>query len=429
MFSKLIEEVRAVFNFSTLPALALYIHIPWCTRKCPYCDFNSHEKKDELPEAAYVKALIADLEHDLPRVWGRRVSSIFIGGGTPSLFSPEALDILLSAVRARVTVLPDAEITLEANPGSSEAQKFRDFRAAGINRLSIGVQSFSDDRLQDIGRIHGRREAIRAAEAAHAAGFDNFNLDIMFALPNQRTEQALADINTAIALEPTHISLYQLTLEPNTLFYNSPPVLPDDDVAWTMQEQCQASLAERGYQQYEISAYAKAGRQCRHNLNYWQFGDYLGIGAGAHAKISAAQPQEIRRLWKVKQPRDYMEKTDSGQHIGGEKLLAPDDAVLEFMLNALRLNEGFQEKLFTTHTGLEFAVIEKPLKEAEERGLIERKDSTVCTTPTGQRFLNDLLELFMPEQTGTANSKPHNPRLSEPGHSAIPTPSNASESF
>lgn len=391
---------RHMFNFSTLPPLALYIHIPWCTRKCPYCDFNSHEKKDELPEAAYIDALIRDLEQDLPRVWGRRITSIFIGGGTPSLFSAESIDTLLCAIRARLPFNPDIEITLEANPGSSEAEKFREFRTVGVNRLSIGVQSFNDDRLQAIGRIHGRREAIRAAEAAHAAGFDNFNLDIMFALPGQRIEQALADINTAIDLQPTHISLYELTIEPNTLFHSQPPILPADDDAWQMQEQCQARLAERGFQQYETSAYAKPGRQCRHNRNYWEFGDYLGIGAGAHAKISAAQPQGITRLWKLKQPHDYLAKIIGAARIGGESVLSPQDAVLEFMINALRLTEGFAPGLFTAQTGLPFAMVEPPLLDAQQRGLIERSAMAIRPTETGKRLLNDLLQLFMPEPMG-----------------------------
>jgi len=396
-----------VFNFTTLPPLSLYIHLPWCARKCPYCDFNSHEKKDALPEREYVQALIHDLERDVPRVWGRRVVSIFIGGGTPSLFTPEAIDTLLSAVRARVHVMPDAEVTMEANPGSSEYAKFRDFRAAGVNRLSIGVQSFNDDHLRALGRVHGRREAIAAAEAAHAAGFANFNLDLMFALPDQRLEEALADVNTAVDLEPGHISHYQLTLEPNTLFYRQPPALPDDDAAWRMQEQCQQRLVARGYQQYEISAYAKPGRRCRHNLNYWEFGDYLGIGAGAHAKLSDAAQQTITRLGKIKQPRAYMDAVaacarrehpaEAGDfpHIGATQRLTAQDAALEFMMNALRLTEGFPSRLFAEHTGLPLEFIEMPLLQAEQRGLMERSADLIKPTPQGQRFLNDLLQLFM----------------------------------
>lgn len=384
------------FNFTALPPLALYVHIPWCARKCPYCDFNSHEKSGELPQKGYVDALISDLEQDLPRVWGRRVTSIFIGGGTPSLFSPEAIDRLLCGIRARLTVNPDAEITLEANPGSSEMQKFHEFRGAGINRLSIGVQSFNDDLLHGLGRIHGRREAIAAAEVAHAAGFDNFNLDLMFALPNQRVEQAVSDVNTAMALEPTHISLYQLTIEPNTLFHHQPPVLPGDEEAWQMQEQCQAQLAEGGFYQYEVSAYAKTGRQCRHNLNYWQFGDYLGIGAGAHGKITDASQQGITRIWKQKQPQAYLDSAGNPACIGEETALSPNDAAFEFMLNALRLNGGFATHLFTERTGLPLSCIEQPLRQAEQRGLIECDALAIRPTELGRRYLNDLTELFLP---------------------------------
>lgn len=384
-----------MFNFTTLPPLSLYIHLPWCARKCPYCDFNSHEQRDALPERDYTQALLRDLEHDLPRIWGRRIVSIFIGGGTPSLFSPEAVNELLSGVRARVNLLPDAEITLEANPGSSEYAKFAEFRATGVNRLSIGIQSFNDDHLRALGRIHGRREAIAAAEAAHYAGFDNFNLDLMYALPGQNTEQALADLNTAVALEPAHISHYQLTIEPNTFFHSHPPVLPDDDAAWTMQEHCQQRLAERGYQHYEISAYAQAGRRCKHNLNYWEFGDYLGIGAGAHGKITDAQQQSITRLWKIKQPRAYMDGVAAAKHVGGEQQLTPYDALLEFMMNALRLSEGFSLESFAAHTGLPLAWVEAPLRDAVARGLIEWSGSHVRPTPHGARLLNDLLQLFM----------------------------------
>lgn len=395
------------FAFAALPPLTLYIHIPWCQRKCPYCDFNSHENTTQISEQAYVDALIADLEQDLPSVWGRRISSIFIGGGTPSLFSPESFDKLLCAVRARLAVSPEAEITLEANPGSSEAQKFRDFRALGINRLSIGVQSFNDDMLHALGRIHGRREAIRAAEAAHAAGFDNFNLDLMFALPQQKIGQALDDVNTAIALEPTHISYYQLTLEPNTLFHKQPPALPTDDDAWQMQELGQELLAVRGFQQYEVSAYAQPGRQCLHNVNYWQFGDYLGIGAGAHAKISDAGQQNITRACKSRQPRDYVNglmgdpcdpsRFETKRSIGGASLLSPQDAVWEFMINALRLTEGFPCGLFTDHTGLPVSVLERPLMLAQERGLLVCNGQTIQPTTLGKQFLNDLVQIFMPE--------------------------------
>lgn len=301
-----------VFQLTTLPPLSVYVHIPWCVRKCPYCDFNSHEMKgrepkDALPEGAYVDALLRDLEQDLPRVWGRRVVSVFIGGGTPSLFSAEAIDSLLSGLRARLAINANAEITLEANPGTAEQARFSEYRAAGVNRLSIGVQSFDDDLLQGLGRIHGRREAIAAAEMAHAAGFDNFNLDLMFALPQQTPAQASEDVATAISLEPTHISYYQLTLEPNTLFHVQPPVLPDEELAWQIQQAGQYQLAQAAYGQYEVSAYAKPERQCSHNLNYWQFGDYLGLGAGAHSKISDAAQQSITRLAKQRHPQAYLE--------------------------------------------------------------------------------------------------------------------------
>ncbi len=422
--------MRAVFNFSALPPLSLYIHIPWCARKCPYCDFNSHAQPDKLPETAYIDALIRDLEHDLPRVWGRRVTSIFMGGGTPSLFSPEALDKLLCAVRARLTVNPDAEITLEANPGSSEYAKFKEFRAVGINRLSIGVQSFNEDMLRRLGRIHGRREAIAAAEAAHAAGFDNFNLDLMYGLPEQVLPQALDDLNTALALEPTHLSHYQLTLEPNTWFHRHPPALPDDDVSFEMQGQCQERLAERGFPHYEVSAYAQPGRACRHNVNYWEFGDYLGIGAGAHSKITAVQDarmprtqgcvraadasvapgilplatlahpcasqQGITRIWKQKQPQAYLDSAGNPACIGEETALSTNDAAFEFMLNALRLNGGFATHLFTERAGLPLSCIEQPLRQAEQRGLIERDALAIRPTERGRRYLNDLTELFLP---------------------------------
>ena len=388
-----------MFNFTTLPPLSLYVHLPWCARKCPYCDFNSHEQGAELPEQQYVDALIADLEHDLPRIWGRSVSTIFIGGGTPSLFSPESLDRLLVALRTRLKLSPTAEITLEANPGSSEYAKFKEFRALGINRLSIGVQSFNEDRLQALGRIHGRREAIAAAEAAHAAGFDNFNLDLMYGLPDQTLAQTLTDLSTAFALEPTHISHYQLTLEPNTWFYRHPPRLPDDDLVWDMQTQSQAQIKEHGYEHYEVSAYAKPGRACRHNVNYWEFGDYLGIGAGAHGKITDASRQRIIRFWKQKQPKAYLDSAGSPACIGEETTLSPTDAAFEFMLNALRLNGGFATRLFTERTGLPLSLVEQPLKQAEQRGLIEWDVQGVRPTERGQRYLNDLTELFLPPST------------------------------
>lgn len=372
--------------------LALYVHVPWCVRKCPYCDFNSHELKGDIPAADYVDALLADLEQDLPAVWGRPVQSVFIGGGTPSLLPPEALDRLLSGLRARLRLLPDAEVTLEANPGTVEAGRFEEFRAAGINRLSIGVQSFHDELLERLGRIHGRREALRAAEAAHHAGFDNFNLDLMFGLPGQSLAQGGEDIAIAIALEPAHISYYQLTLEPNTAFHHRPPTLPLEEEIEAIQHQGQARLAAAGYAQYEVSAYARADRQCRHNLNYWRFGDYLGIGAGAHGKITHAPEGRIERSWKKRHPRDYLAAADK---VEGRSTLRRGDAAFEFMLNALRLVDGFDTALFSQRTGLALSAVTPALQEAERRGLIEWDVERVRPTERGRAFLNDLIALFL----------------------------------
>lgn len=382
--------------FSPIP-LALYIHIPWCVRKCPYCDFNSHEARGPLPELAYVDALLRDLEQDLPRVWGRRISSLFIGGGTPSLFSAEALDRLLSGLRARLPLRPDLEITLEANPGAVERNRFAEFRAAGVNRLSIGVQSFNDGQLQQLGRIHDRRAAFAAAEAAHAAGLENFNLDLMFGLPGQTVDQALADIANAAALQPTHLSYYQLTIEPNTAFHHAPPTLPDDEIIGVIQERVQAELARRGYRQYEVSAYAREGWRCQHNLNYWEFGDYLGIGAGAHGKLTDPTAGQIHRLWKLKQPRDYLASAGMPAGIGGDASIHEADLPVEFLMNALRLVEGVPAALFAERTGLSLAALEPALSQARERGLLERDTERLQATEQGLRFLNDLLQGFMPE--------------------------------
>jgi len=385
------------FFFQTLPPLSLYVHVPWCVRKCPYCDFNSHEAADGIPEAAYIDALIADLEQELPAVWGRPVVSVFIGGGTPSLLSGEAIDALLCAVRARLKLLPGAEITLEANPGTVEQERFREFRAAGVNRLSIGVQSFADDMLARIGRIHGGAEAVRAAEAAHAAGFDNFNLDLMFGLPGQDLDGALADLRQAIALAPTHLSWYQLTLEPNTAFHHAPPVLPDDDLRYDMQVRGQSLLAGAGFANYEVSAYARDGFRCRHNLNYWQFGDYLGIGAGAHQKLTLPQPARIERTAKRRHPRDYLAGAGGAERIASHVALTREDAAFEFVMNALRLNEGFATRLFEERTGLPLKAIETPLHEAEARGLLSWDVQVVRPTALGRLHLNTLLELFLAE--------------------------------
>ncbi len=377
--------------------LALYVHIPWCARKCPYCDFNSHEAREPLPERAYVDALLTDLEQDLPRVWGRRIESVFIGGGTPSLFSAEALDRLLSGLRAHLPLRPDLEITLEANPGTVERDKFAEFHEIGINRLSIGVQSFDDEQLHALGRIHDRRAAIAAAEAAHAAGLDNFNLDLMFGLPGQTAEQALTDIACALALQPAHLSYYQLTLEPNTRFYRSPPILPDDETIDVIQDRAQEELARHGYPHYEVSAYARADRRCRHNLNYWAFGDYLGIGAGAHGKLTDPAAGQIQRLWKVKHPRDYLARAGTPAGVGGDAPVRAAELPLEFLMNALRLVEGVPAALFGERTGLPLAALEPGWSQARARGLLENDPERLQASELGLRFLNDLLQAFMPE--------------------------------
>lgn len=386
-----------MLNFTALPPLSLYIHVPWCIRKCPYCDFNSHQSPDTLPEQAYIDALIQDLEQEIPHVWGRTIQSIFIGGGTPSLFSAEAYDRLFSAIRSLLPLSPHAEITLEANPGTVETQRFSDYLSLGINRLSIGVQSFNDQSLTALGRIHDSKQAIKAIEMAHKVGFENFNLDLMFGLPHQTEKAAINDVATAIALEPSHISYYQLTLEPNTLFYQQPPTLPDEDPIIDWQIANQQRLADAGYQQYEVSAYAKDNKQCQHNLNYWQFGDYIGIGAGAHGKISDAFKQSIIRRSKQKQPQTYIETAHSPAVIQTEETIAQSDIGFEFMLNALRLTDGFPTPLFYQHAGLPISHIDKALQLAEQQNLITRDIHRICPTPKGLQYLNSLIELFLPE--------------------------------
>ncbi|AFM31546.1 MULTISPECIES: radical SAM family heme chaperone HemW [Stutzerimonas stutzeri subgroup] len=376
-----------------LPPLAAYVHIPWCVRKCPYCDFNSHSAGPELPEDAYVAALLADLRADLEHVGDRRLTSIFFGGGTPSLFSAKALAAIIDGLERLVGFSEDIEITLEANPGTFEQAKFRDYRQLGINRLSIGVQSFQADKLKALGRIHDGDEAIRAADMARAAGFDNFNLDLMHGLPNQSLEDALSDLRIAIAQQPTHLSWYQLTLEPNTVFWSQPPQLPEDDILWDIQEAGQTLLAEHGYRQYETSAYAQPGRQARHNLNYWTFGDFLGIGAGAHAKFSHADGR-ILRSWKTRLPKDYLDPAKAFR--AGEKLLAADELPFEFLMNVLRLTDGVPAVLFTQRTGLPLDVLAKPRRDAEARGLLSADPARLVATPRGQLFLNDLLQSFLP---------------------------------
>jgi len=376
------------------PPLALYIHIPWCVRKCPYCDFNSHaiDAHREIPEAAYVAALRADLESTLPEVWGRTVHSIFIGGGTPSLLSGDAVEQLLSDVRALLPLAPDCEITLEANPGTYEAGRYARFRAAGVNRLSIGVQSFDDAKLQALGRVHDGAQALRAIEAAQRS-FDNFNLDLMIGLPGQTEADALDDVERALRFAPPHLSMYQLTLEPNTVFHKYPPVLPDEDVLARIQSVVEARAAAAGYEHYEVSAFCRPGSRSRHNHNYWTFGDYLGIGAGAHGKLSL--PTGFVRTERFRQPGSYLENADRGQFVAAQRSLSPADLVFEFMLNALRLREGFAPALFTARTGLPPSSLAPGLRAAQARGLIEAGSDRIRPTELGMRFLNDLQALFL----------------------------------
>lgn len=388
-----------------LPPLGLYIHLPWCVKKCPYCDFNSHaiNVDSELPESGYVAALKRDLELSLPLIWGRPVTSVFFGGGTPSLFSAASIDAILSHTRMLLPLAPGVEITLEANPGTLEAQKFVDFHSAGINRLSIGIQSFNSRHLQALGRIHDGAQAARAVELA-LQQFSNINLDLMYALPDQTPDEALQDIETACSWEVPHISAYHLTIEPNTPFYRQPPELPDEDTSADMQIMIERVLAERGYRHYETSAFAQPGKSCMHNMNYWQYGDYLGIGAGAHSKISFRE--KIIRQMRHKHPRQYQEQATAA-NVRLEDLLATaqetgaQDRVFEFMMNALRLTEGFDPRLFHLRTGLPVASIQHLLTEARERGLIEWQHSCIRPTPDGRRFLNDLLEIFLPESRQT----------------------------
>jgi oxygen-independent coproporphyrinogen-3 oxidase len=388
MTSIALERPGAV-KLAVLPPLALYVHIPWCVRKCPYCDFNSHERGGALPEKEYVAKLLEDLESLLPSVWGRRLTSVFIGGGTPSLFSPESIDALLSGVRARLPLEPGAEITLEANPGTVEAGRFRGFRDAGVSRISVGVQSFDDTMLRALGRIHGADEARRAVESALAA-FDNVNLDLMYGLPGQSVAMARADIEAGVATGVPHFSAYQLTIEPNTVFFSKPPSLPEHDLCADMQVMIEELLQQSDFQHYETSAFAKPGHRCRHNLNYWEFGDYLGIGAGAHGKISFHD--RVTRHARMKQPREYLAAQNT---LAEEKAIPAAELPFEFMLNALRLPDGFPVDLFHARTGLPFSSISRQLQAAEEKGLIERDLTRVRPSTRGQRFLNELLELFL----------------------------------
>ncbi|MEY3289464.1 MAG: hypothetical protein RLZZ419_1706 [Pseudomonadota bacterium] len=377
-----------------MPPLSLYIHIPWCIKKCPYCDFNSHAVKGETPEAAYVDALLNDLVKDLQRyAITRPISSIFIGGGTPSLFSPESINRLLRGIEQQVTLKTDIEITLEANPGTFESHKFAEFRSLGINRLSIGIQSFNDKLLKKLGRVHSAHEAIIATEIAHQAGFENFNLDLMFGLPDSSPDDSKTDIATAIDLKPTHISFYQLTLEPNTYFHKFPPQLPNDELIFSMQKHCQKLLADQGYQQYEVSAYSQPDLQCRHNVNYWQFGDYLGIGAGAHGKITQALPQQIIRSFKPKSPEQYLSDTHKN---GGSEVISVTELPLEFIMNHLRLKQGFTLDTYQTTTGLDIATLEPALSACLKQELLIYENKHYYCSEQGWNFMDNILEKFMP---------------------------------
>ena len=374
--------------------LSLYIHIPWCARKCPYCDFNSHQVGEHLPEEKYIQALLRDLESELPHIWGRPLESIFIGGGTPSLFSAKAIDQLLRGLRERLPLRPNMEITMEANPGSFEQERFAEYRKAGINRLSIGVQSFDDQHLKKLGRIHDASEALRATKIAQKAGFDNYNLDLMFGLPNQSIQQALSDLQQAIDQQPTHISWYQLTIEENTLFYHTPPALPEDDLLWDMQQQGQVLLAKSAYQQYEVSAYTQKNKHCRHNINYWKFGDYLGIGAGAHGKLTMPDGI-ITRHSKYRHPNKYMQEALNGTPRSQEKTLNQKDLIFEFMLNAIRLKQGFNKEIFEHRTFLNFSSIQSKVDKLIDDGLLIKVDQQYQTSNKGWAFINSIVESFL----------------------------------
>ena len=383
----------------TLPSLSLYIHIPWCVRKCPYCDFNSHNAPDALPQREYVDALLADLDRDLPLAQGRPLRSIFFGGGTPSLFSPDSIARILDGANARLVFAPDIEITMETNPGTVEHGDFAAYRKAGVNRISFGIQSFNDAALKRIGRIHDAQQAERAIKRAQDDGIDNLNLDLMYALPQQTLNGALADIDKAISFDTPHLSHYQLTLEPNTQFAANPPPLPDEDSAWDMQEACQARIAAAGFGHYEVSAYAKPGRESAHNLNYWHFGDYLGIGAGAHGKhshVDEAGTLRVRRRWKVRAPRGYLEHAKSERVIGSDDAVASEQLPFEFMLNGLRLTGGIALADFHATTGLDYDSIRPQIDMAVQRGWLTVNDEKLLPTELGQRFLNDLITLFLP---------------------------------
>jgi oxygen-independent coproporphyrinogen-3 oxidase len=392
IFGQKSRSTVAPLEFRVSPPLALYVHVPWCVQKCPYCDFNSHEANGTIPEREYVDALIADLQSALPLIWGRPVVSVFFGGGTPSLLSPAAIDELIAAFRALAMLAPDAEITLEANPGTVEAEKFAGFRSAGVNRLSLGIQSFNDAHLKALGRIHGAAEARRAAQLA-GEHFESFNLDLMYGLPGQTHEQALADVETALSFSPSHLSCYQLTLEPNTRFAAFPPELPEGDICADMQESIESRLAAAGFSNYETSAFAQRGRQCKHNLNYWHFGDYLGIGAGAHSKLTLHD--RVLRQMRWKHPKAYLDNIRSGKAIQEETQVEAKSLPFEFMMNALRLADGFHPSLFEARTAQPLITIHHALKAAEDDGLLEVGPEKIAPTAKGRRFLNVLLERFL----------------------------------
>jgi putative oxygen-independent coproporphyrinogen III oxidase len=378
-------------------SLALYVHMPWCVRKCPYCDFNSHQLKSAQPDASYIDTLIRDFDLEAPHLKGRRIDTVFFGGGTPSLFRPEHFERLLDALRQRIDFASDVEITLEANPGTIERGRFKGYRDAGINRVSLGAQTFDAGALNALGRIHSAEDTQRAVEELRAAKLDNFNLDLMYALPEQTLDQAQDDVAKAIALAPAHISYYQLTLEPGTVFYSRPPPLPEEDAAWQIQSAGQRLLADAGYEQYEVSAYARGGARCRHNLNYWLFGDYVGLGAGAHGKVSLESPKRILRSTKPKQPREYQDQVRRTQDtVGDLSNVDAKDLPFEFMLNALRLNAGFKSDCYEARTGLALSSIDEKLQQARYRGLLEQQPGGWRPTELGRRFLNDLTLSFLP---------------------------------
>jgi len=384
-----------MLNLKSAPPLALYVHTPWCVQKCPYCDFNSHAINNPVPEQDYLNALLSDLEQDLPRIWGRRIISMFIGGGTPSVMSADFYQQLISQCRALLGLAGNIEITLEANPGTIDAEKFKAYREVGINRLSIGIQSFNDSQLRQLGRIHDASQARAAFDVARSSGFDNINLDLMFGLPYQTVAQAQQDIDIALQLQPEHLSYYQLTIEPNTYFYHHPPALPDTDLSWEIQTLAQQQLAQHGFYQYEVSAYARNNQECSHNRNYWEFGDYLGIGAGAHSKLTDVNQHAIYRMIKQKHPREYIVTSKTDDRIVKLHNLQREDLAIEFMLNALRLTRGFATRLFEERTGLPITMVQDELRKAEQHGFIEWDLDTIRPTEQGRLFLNNLLELFV----------------------------------